>query len=148
MPAPAHEPTAATRGAVESMIAYGIPQAEIARSIGISEPTLRKHYRDEIDTAATKANARVAQTLYKMATDPSHKSCAASAMFWAKTRMGWRETTHVEMTGKDSGPIQHEASVSDDLRQALDAIAGKLAGGAGADEVAGDSTSDTGRAPR
>ena len=138
-----HEPTAATRGAVESMTAYGIPQDEIARSLGITANTLRKHYGEEIDTAATKANARVAQTLFKMATDINHKSCAASAMFWAKTRMGWRETTHVEMTGKDSGPIQHEATVSDDLRQALDAIAGKIAGGTGAGEMAGDSEADT-----
>lgn len=96
-----HEPTAATRGAVESMTAYGIPQDEIARSIGITANTLRKHYREEIETAVTKANARVAQTLFKMATDISHKSCAASAMFWAKTRMGWRETTHVDHSNTD-----------------------------------------------
>lgn len=130
MPA-AHEPTTATRGAVESMVAYGIPQDEIAKSLGITKPTLAKHYREEIDTAATRANARVAQTLYKMATDPNHKSCAASAMFWAKTRMGWRETNHVEMSGPGGGPIQTEANVSDDLRQALDAIAGKIASGNG-----------------
>lgn len=137
-----HEPTAATRGAVESMTAYGIPQDEIARSLGITANTLRKHYGDEIETAATKANARVAQTLFKMATDPSHKSCAASAMFWAKTRMGWRETTHVEMSGKDGGAVQHEVGVNDDLRAALDAIAGKVAGGAGAHPLAGDSPPD------
>lgn len=122
MPA-AHEPTAATRGAVESMTAYGIPQDEIARSLGITANTLRKHYRDEIETAVTKANARVAQTLFKMATDPSHKSCAASAMFWAKTRMGWRETTHVEMTGADKGPMQFEEVARD-----ADAFASRISG--------------------
>lgn len=91
MPA-AHEPTAATRGMVESMAGFGIPQEDIARSIGIDAKTLRKHYADELDNGATKANAKVAQTLYKIATDANHKSCASAAMFWAKTRMGWRET--------------------------------------------------------
>lgn len=101
MPAPAHEPTAATRGAVESMAAYGIPQADIARSIGIDPKTLRKHYAEEIETAAAKANARVAQTLYKIATDPTHKSCASAAMFWAKARMGWREAADPDVGKKE-----------------------------------------------
>ena len=108
-----HEPTAATRGAVKSMTAYGIPQDEIARSLGITANTLRKHYGEEIATAATKANARVAQTLFKMATDINHKSCAASAMFWAKTRMGWRETTHVE------AEVEHTGGVTVTLRDML-----------------------------
>lgn len=139
MARPEYSPTDKDRATVQTMAAYGIPQADIAAVLGCDEKTLRKHFRQELDTAATQANARVAQTLFRIATDPSHKSCAASAMFWAKTRMGWRETTHVEMTGRDSGPIQHEATVSDDLRQALDAIAGKIAGSAGAGEVVGDS---------
>ena len=48
----------------------------------------------------------------------------------------------VEHSGPDGGPIQSEATVSDDLRQALDAIAGKIAGGTGAGEMAGDSEAD------
>lgn len=105
----AHEPTAATRGAVESMAAYGIPQADIAKSIGIDAKTLRKYYGDELETAATKANARVAQTLYKIATDPTHKSCASAAMFWAKARMGWREAADAAPGKKD----QRQAEADD-----------------------------------
>jgi hypothetical protein len=37
-----------------------------------------------------------------------------------------------ELTGKDGGPIQTEGTVPDDLRTALDAIAGKIAGSNGA----------------
>lgn len=35
----------------------------------------------------------------------------------------------IQHTGKDGGPVQIETTVSDDLRSALDAIAGKIAGG-------------------
>ena len=37
----------------------------------------------------------------------------------------------LQVTGQDGGPIKAEVTVSDDLRQALDAIAGKISGGAG-----------------
>lgn len=53
-----------------------------------------------------------------------------------------------EVSGKDGGPIQHEATVSDDLRQALDAIAGKITGGSSASKVAGDSEADADNAAR
>ena len=145
MPA-AHIPTAQTRATVESMAAYGIPQDEIAATLGIAPKTLRKAYRDELDTAATKANARVGQFLYRAASGAAiadgatQADCIRAAMFWAKTRMGWRETNNLEVAGKDGGPIQTETTVSDDLRQALDAIAGKIAAGAGAGEMAGHGT--------
>lgn len=51
-------------------------------------------------------------------------------------------TVRNEMSGPDGGPIQTEATVSDDLRQALDAIAGKITSGTGAGEMASDSEAD------
>jgi AraC-like DNA-binding protein len=42
-------PTDAQRSLVESASAFGITQAEIATQLKISEPTLRKHFRDELD---------------------------------------------------------------------------------------------------
>lgn len=100
-----HEPTEQNRRTVESMTAFGIPQAEICKVIKISKPTLRKYYREELDTAATKANSRVGQTIYSIAIDPSHRSCISAAIFWAKTRMGWRETNNLEVSGPDGGPV-------------------------------------------
>src|ERR1700731_836429 len=49
-------PTDAHRALVESASAFGITQAEIATQLKISEPTLRKHFRDELDGGAFKAN--------------------------------------------------------------------------------------------
>jgi DNA-binding Lrp family transcriptional regulator len=48
-------PTDAQRSLVESASAFGITQAEIATQLKISEPTLRKHFREELDGGAFKA---------------------------------------------------------------------------------------------
>ena len=42
------------------MAAYGIPAADIGRALNVDAKTLRKHYRDELDLGATKANSQVA----------------------------------------------------------------------------------------
>ena len=89
MPRPKFVPTAEQRRTVCSMAAYGIPQEAIAGSVGIrSVKTLRRHFREELDRAAPEANARVAQTLYQLATTGKN---ATAAIFWLKTRAGWRE---------------------------------------------------------
>lgn len=87
---PAHEPNDKTRDQVQTMAGYGIPHAEIARLVGISEPTMRKHYEHELDTGATKANAMVAQTLFQK-TQGNGPGAVAAAIFWLKARAGWRE---------------------------------------------------------
>jgi hypothetical protein len=88
----------------------GIPQVEIGKVLDVSDETLRKHYRDELDLGMTKANAKVVQTAFQQAT--SGKS-PAMTMFWLKTRMGWKETQKVEHTGADGEAIQHSVNVSE-----------------------------------
>src|SRR5258706_9125376 len=61
---PRFEPTEKQRGQVEAMARYGIPETEIARTIGVSKPTLLKYFRDELDTGATKANAQVGEFIF------------------------------------------------------------------------------------
>ena len=112
MPNKSHEPTDQTRSEVSALASFGIPQEDIAAYIGISHPTLRKHYEQELKVSSIKANAAVGKYLYRLASgmalkDPqnpaSHSECSRSAMFWAKTRMGWRETQQIDHTtnGKD-----------------------------------------------
>ena len=43
-------PSDEQRRTVEAMVSYGIPQLDIARVVGIDDDTLRKHFREEIDT--------------------------------------------------------------------------------------------------
>jgi len=93
----AHLPDAATRRQVEALAGYGVPEAEIAGVVAIDAKTLRKHYRQELDHGHTKANARVAENLYRKATGDGREAVIA-AIFWLKTRAGWKETNLHEVT--------------------------------------------------
>ncbi|MEY3773876.1 MAG: hypothetical protein RLZZ129_656 [Verrucomicrobiota bacterium] len=101
---PAHQPTEAGRKQVESMAGYGIPADDIAMSLEISKPTLIKHYRRELDMGHIKANSAVAQSLYKKATGEG-ASAVTAAIFWLKTRAGWKETVVNEHSGPDGTPM-------------------------------------------
>ena len=57
MARPVWTPTDAQRRQAETMAAYGIPEADIARVLCVSKPTLRKHCGTELDTGATRANS-------------------------------------------------------------------------------------------
>lgn len=86
----AHRPDERDRRQVEALAAYGVPESDIARVVGIDPKTLRKHYRDELDLGATKATAKVAEFLFRKATTEGPQ-CVTAAIFWMKTRGGWRE---------------------------------------------------------
>ncbi len=100
----AHRPDLAGRRQVEAMAAYGVPETDIARVVGIDPKTLRKHYREELDVGAIKANSRIAESLYRKALGDGPQSVTA-AIFWLKTRAGWKETSVTELAGKDKEPI-------------------------------------------
>ena len=108
MARPEYKPTEKDRAAVQTMAAYGIPQPDIAAVVGCDEKTLRKHFRQELDTAATQANARVAAALFKKATSDGPSSVAA-AIFWLKARAGWQEAKD-DMMGKKE---QRQAAAED-----------------------------------
>lgn len=83
-----HTPTAETRRLVESLSACGVRFADIAGKIDITDDCLRKHYKKELDNGRVDANAAVAQTLFNAAKEGN----ITAAIFWLKTRAGWRET--------------------------------------------------------
>ena len=85
------EPTEAQRRQVKAMAAYGIPDYDIAKVIGVSPPTMRKYFFEELDVGHVTATAKVAETLFKMATNADHPKAAICAMFWLKCRSGWKE---------------------------------------------------------
>ena len=78
MPRHPHEPTDKTRAEVEALKSFGVPQEDIAGYIGIDRKTLAKHYREELDTAQTKANATVARFLYQAASGKALNDLSAS----------------------------------------------------------------------
>lgn len=107
MSRPPHEPTEKTRAEVGALASYGVPHDEIGKYVGIDKKTLYKYYRSELDGAHTKANAAVGRFLYQAASGQSLKDgagysdCIRAAMFWAKTRMEWRETSVIDSTSSD-----------------------------------------------
>jgi predicted transcriptional regulator len=100
-----HEPNDATRQMVQLHVSTGTPRDHIARLVGISQPTLRKHYKDELDLGLSKANATIAGVLFNKA----KAGDSAAAMFWLKTRAGWSEKT--VLAGDPNAPIHHNHSV-------------------------------------
>ena len=86
------------------MAGYGVPEADIAGVVGVSPKTLRKHYRGELDHGHVKANAKVAENLYRKATGEGREAVIA-AIFWLKTRAGWKETSVQELAAKDDKPL-------------------------------------------
>ncbi|MDH4378376.1 MAG: hypothetical protein QE263_00510 [Vampirovibrionales bacterium] len=97
---------------VAIMAAGGIPQDRIAKRLGVSEKTLRKHFRDELDIASDDKHKNVLNTAYGMAISGEH---ASMTMFWLKCRLGWKEKQSVEHTGPSNGPIQVNAQQKHDL---------------------------------
>lgn len=81
-------PTDENRRTVRAMAGFGVPQEDIAVLLDIDPKTLRKHFRAELDRGTIEANAKVAQTLFTMATVDKN---VAAAIFWMKARAGWRE---------------------------------------------------------
>lgn len=96
MPRKAHEVTDKNRAQVEAMAGYGLPQDQIAQVLRIAESTLKKYYAEELSRGAAVANSMVGEALFKQARGGN----TAALIFWAKTRMGWKETQHHEISGK------------------------------------------------
>jgi hypothetical protein len=99
------EPTDDQRRTVKALSGYGVPQDGIAIHIGVDPKTLRKHFRDELDRGSVEATAKVAQTLFHLATVEKN---VPSVIFWMKARAGWRETVRQENTGADGQPMVTE----------------------------------------
>ena len=134
MSKPLHQPTEKTRAEIIALRSYGVPIKEVAAYIGIDDKTLYKYYREELENSAIKANANVGKFLYQAAsgqaltTGATHSDCVRAAMFWAKTRMGWKETNvqeHTGANGKDLIPTAKQMT-TDELKAELEALGVKF----------------------
>ena len=134
MSKPLHQPTEKTRAEIVALRSYGVPIKEVAAYIGIDDKTLYKYYKDELDNSAIKANANVGKFLYQAAsgqaltTGATYSDCVRAAMFWAQTRMGWKETNVQEHTGANGKPLIPSAKemTTDELKAELEALGVKL----------------------
>ena len=95
------EPTDEQRRLVRALAGFGVPQDDIARHLDVDPKTLRKHFRPDIDRGALEANAKVAQSLFQMATQGGN---VAAAIFWMKVRGGWSERPRPGPAGAEDAP--------------------------------------------
>ena len=100
---PPHQPDAASRRLVEHHAAIGTPHQSIAKLLQLSLNTLKKHYREELDLGLARANAVVSGKLFTEA----KRGNITAAIFWMKTRGGWRETSRVEHSTNAPIEVRH-----------------------------------------
>ncbi len=104
---PQYAPTDKERAQCKALAGMGVPHTDIAIVLQISAPTLRRHFRSELDSGAIEANAKVAQSLFKQATD-AHKPSVVACIFWLKTRAGWAETGAAPRPQREEAPGKKE----------------------------------------
>ena len=89
MARPKHRPTEEQRTKVRGLAACGFSHEKIAKVMGFRSPkTLRAHYRQILEIAATEANANVAAALFSNAVNL--KDTRAQEI-WLKCRAGWQD---------------------------------------------------------
>ena len=90
-----HIPTEESKKVARTLSAVGITYEDIANKLDISSDTLVKYYKKELDAGRVDANASIGQTLFQQAKDGN----TSAAIFWLKTRAGWKETQVNEHAG-------------------------------------------------
>ena len=116
---PPWSPTEKQRAQVKIAKAAGLTHAQIAGLIGIDEKTMVKHLGVELATANAEAITTVANNLYRRAVS-QEKEAVTAAIFWLKTRAGWRDVQALEHSGPDGGPIpiqRREPATAKELEQ-------------------------------
>lgn len=102
-----YKPDEKTQKQVTLMAGIGLTHDQIAKVAGISDETLRKYYKKELESAKSLLNTQVASNLFRIATS-TEKGAVAAAIFWMKTRAGWRET--IDISNEDGSlkpePVQ------------------------------------------
>ena len=114
-----YDPSEDQRRTVKAMAGFGVPQDDIATYLEVDPKTLRKHFRRELDGGTLEANAKVAQSLFNMAT--SGKNVAA-AIFWMKASGGWREKHEVQVSMTDDVSQMTDAELEEAIRETREQI--------------------------
>lgn len=68
------------------------------------QPEVSEHYKK----GKAKAVGNIAKSLIRQAQEGN----TTAAIFYLKTQAGWKETSAIEHTGKDGGPVEHSLTVT------------------------------------
>ena len=91
-------PTKEQRNTVHAMVMAGIQREIICDCIvnhqtgkPIVMKTLLKHFKEELRKGDVEANSKVVAALFRAAVGAPSGPQVSAAIFWAKTKLGWRE---------------------------------------------------------
>lgn len=96
------KPSKDLRESISAMSAKGFPVEMIAELCGVSINTLQKKCERELKDGSADIHAKVASFIANCATGDSlnyganYSECLKAALFWAKSKMNWAETTKLE----------------------------------------------------
>lgn len=100
---------------IEAMSQYGVPQEDMAATIGICVESMLKLYNAEHRRGKARANTNVGRRLYE--------KCVAgdttALIFWAKTQMGWKETQRIENYTAGAAENEQKALAAKDRLKAI-----------------------------
>ena len=100
---------------VRAMAGFGVPHEGIATLLDIDPKTLRKYFRRELDRGSVEATAKVAQSLFTMATQDKN---VAAAIFWMKARAGWAREARGDGLSQAARAVERD----EELLQVLEAV--------------------------
>lgn len=140
-----HAPTKATRIQVCKLVACGLSAEEVSFVLGCAEHEVKEHYSQELLHGTAMVVGLVGAAMLKQAL----RGDTNAARFFLQSRAKWTIPQHVELTGKDGGPVQVEQRRA--LMERVLALAtgeagntnGTVAGGGGHAPPAGLSTGQT-----
>jgi hypothetical protein len=73
------------------MISVGTPHDAIARALDISQPTLYRHFANELKNGKAEIHATIAKGITAMALSGDK----TMMIFYAKSQMGWRDRASI-----------------------------------------------------
>lgn len=88
-----------------AMSQYGVPQEDIACVLGMSVPTLQRLYGEELARGKAIAKQRIGRRLFEKAVNEGDTT---ALIFMAKTQLGWRETSRMEVSAQVSVLTQEQ----------------------------------------
>ena len=92
---------------VSALSGYGATKEEIASVLRLPEKTIDKFYSEEMKEGLELANLKIKKNIIKACLDGDKKML----QFYAKTQLGWKETTKVEKTVVTLTKEQRDAMV-------------------------------------
>lgn len=112
---PGFNPSVGQSREVSVMAALGLEANEIALVLNIDEKILKRYYKRELGVSGKISNLVVARKALEMASSGRFPDMTK---FWLKSRAKWKETSGLEITGKDGGPVE-VSSARDKLARAM-----------------------------